>query len=149
MFKAVSWSPLYHFFEMFFQKLSIFGPPSKFDGVPKLAPKSTKCRQKFENVRCRDGLFRVFVQTLLSRNHSNPCAAGTSWLLKGTFSMEIGKLYVFVVFICVLFCMTLHRTVTVRITRAYAVVSGPTCTSPLIEEEAQLWQYRVPVERPA
>ena len=47
------------------------------------------------------------------------------------------------------FCMTLHRTVTVRITRAYAVVSGPTCTSPLIEEKAQLWQYRVPFERPA
>ena len=48
-------------------------------------PKSTKWRQKVENVRCWYGFFMVFFQTLFSRNHSNPCAVGTSWLLKGHF----------------------------------------------------------------
>ena len=71
------------FLKFIIRKWSILGPPFKIRWDPKWQPKLTKWRQNVENVRCGYAYFAVFFQTLFSRNHSNPCAVGTSWLLKG------------------------------------------------------------------
>jgi hypothetical protein len=46
------------------------------------------------------------LRSLFSRNHSNYCAVGTSWLLKVICSMEIGVFVVLVAFRCALFYTT-------------------------------------------
>ena len=71
-------------FQIFF-KNGKCGDPFKIRWAPKWQPKLTKWRQKVENVRYGYAKNAVLFQTLLSRNHSNPCAVGISWLLKRHF----------------------------------------------------------------
>jgi hypothetical protein len=52
-------------------------------------------------------LFGVFFHTLFSRNHSNLCAVGTSWLLKGhLFDVE----WLTFCFRCVSLCFVLYNS---------------------------------------
>ena len=94
-------------FSNFFQIWSILGPPSKSDGIlngtqiNQVAPKCTK----FYVAKL---FFAVFFQTLFSRNHSNPCAVGTSWLLQGHF-FDVHVHWLIFCFRCVSLCFVLYN----------------------------------------
>ena len=81
--------PFLIFLKILFKMIDL-GIPFKIRWAPKWQPKSTKWLQNVRNSKCSYAQKRVSFQTLFSRNHSNACAVGTSWLLKGHLSMYIG-----------------------------------------------------------
>ena len=93
---------LFHIFFNLFQKWSIWGPPSKSDGIQngtkidQVAPKCWKSHMPDAPL----------FQTLFSRNHSNPRAVGASWLLKG--HLFDGDWLIFC-FCCVSLCSVLYN----------------------------------------
>ena len=94
-------------FILFFKMVDL-GTPFKIRWAPKWQPKSTKWRQTVENVRCSYAHNAFLFQTLFSRNHSNPRAVGTSWLLKGhLFDVP----WLIVCFRCVSLCFVLYKMV--------------------------------------
>ena len=90
-----------------------FGNPFEIRWGPKWHQKSTKWRKKCYNFRVRHF---PFCAPLFSRNHSNPRAVGTSWLLKGHFFDDDWLLFHFfygywliVCFCCVSLCSVLYN----------------------------------------
>ena len=92
-----------------FLKNDRFGDPLQNPMGAKMAPKSIKWRQKIEKSKMsgtKHGFVPVFFQTLFSQNPSNPCAVGTSWLLKGHF---FNVHWLIVCFRCVSLCFVLYN----------------------------------------
>ena len=71
------------FLDLIFLETGRFGDPLQNPMGSKMVSKSTKWRQTSEQILWRMLLWAVLFQTLFPRNHSNYCAVGTSWLLKG------------------------------------------------------------------
>ena len=94
--------PFSHWLFDLFQKLSIWGPPSKSDGIQngnKNRPSGAKNHKK---LNCAEAPSRPW----FSRNHSNYRAVGTSWLLKGhLFDVH----WLLFCFCCVSLCSVLYN----------------------------------------
>ena len=97
---------LSRFLDLLVSKMVDVGNPFKIRGGQKWQPKSTNWRQKVENVTCWYGFVGCLFQTQFSRNHSNPCAVGTSWLLTGHF---FDVHWLIVCFRCVSLCFVLYN----------------------------------------
>ena len=76
---------LFLIFVRCFSKIVDFGIPFKIRWDPKWQPKSIRWRQNARISKCRYAYFAFLFQSLFSRNHSNPCAVGASWLFKSRF----------------------------------------------------------------
>ena len=83
-FKQFLEPPFCYFFQICFKNCRFWDPLQNPMGA-QIVPKSTKWRQNAEKTLWLMLLWAVLFQTLFSRNNSNPCAVGTSWLLKGLF----------------------------------------------------------------
>ena len=95
-----------HFWKVQSAPLEALGPilaPFQFFLGRKMVPKSI--RFSFGGSKSRRGE-AGHETTLFSQNHSNPCAVGTSCLLKGHFFDGFVKFSVFVAFRCALFYIT-------------------------------------------
>ena len=91
-------------FRLFF-KMVDFETPFKIQWDRRWQPKSTKWRHNAWNSKCWYAHNAVFFQTLFSRNHTNPCAVGTSWLFKGHFFYVDWLMFCFR---CFLLCFVLN-----------------------------------------
>ena len=106
-FQSRFWDLLFlHFGVFFFFKNAWFWDPLRNPMGSKMAPKSTKWRQTSEKNVWRMLLWAVLFQTLFSPNHSNYCAVGTAWLLKGHFFYGD---WLILCFCCVSLCSVLYN----------------------------------------